>query len=87
MDLSLKSSKADDENIALNFSVRFMEKCIVRNSCENGEWGIEEREENLYDCRDDVLNPISPGLFSLQLIISSHLSINSGLSTMLSIGR
>lgn len=38
-----------------------MEKCIVRNTRDNGEWGVEEREENLYDRKDDTLNPIVPG--------------------------
>lgn len=62
LDLNLRSSKNDDDNIVLNISVRFIEKCIVRNTRENGEWGIEEREEHLYDRKDDALNPIAPGM-------------------------
>lgn len=70
LDLNLKSSKNEDDNIALNFSVRFIEKCIIRNTRENGEWGVEERKENLYEGKDDVLNPITPGS-QISAIISS----------------
>lgn len=64
LDLNLRSGKNEEENIILHFSVRFHENVIIRNSRQNGEWGIEEREENLYEQKDDNLNPIVSGMSS-----------------------
>lgn len=65
LDLNLRSGKSEESNIVLNLSVDFHEKAICRNSRINGEWGIQEREENTYDSREDQsLNPIISGNIS-----------------------
>lgn len=62
LDLNLWSGKSDDDNIVLNVSVNFHENALTRNSWINGEWGVKERDENIYDSReDDVLNPVISG--------------------------
>lgn len=62
LDLNLRSGKSDEDNIVLNLLVDFHENAITRNSRINGEWGIKERDENMYDSReDDTLNPIISG--------------------------
>lgn len=73
LDLNLRSSKNDDDNIVLNISVRFIEKCIVRNTRDNGEWGTEEREENLYDRKGYTLNPIVPGKMKINNFFGSFI--------------
>lgn len=45
----------------LNLSANFHEKAITRNSRLNGEWGIKERDENLFEKEKECLNPIVAG--------------------------
>lgn len=61
LDLNLRSGKHKDDNILLNFSVNFHEKAITRNSRINGEYGIKECEENIYDSEESSLNPVVSG--------------------------
>lgn len=61
MDLNLRSGKNKHDDIILNLSTNFHEKVITRNTRSNGEWGIEERDEHLYEREDESLNPIVAG--------------------------
>ena len=58
----------------LNLSVNFHENVIYRNSRINGEWGVKEREENLYDTKEDTLNPIESGKQFNDVAVLKHLS-------------
>lgn len=59
--MNLKSGKNEKDDIVLNLSVDFHERAINRNSRVNGEWGVKECDENLYERDDDSLNPIVSG--------------------------
>lgn len=62
LDINLKSGKHEESATPFHLSVRFHEDIIVRNTKnEEGEWGEEEREENLNELT--VPNPILPGKF------------------------
>lgn len=61
LDLNLRSGKNKDDDIILNLSTNFHEKAIIRNSRLNGEWGVGERDEHLFDREDESLNPIVAG--------------------------
>ncbi|CEF66290.1 Galectin, carbohydrate recognition domain and Concanavalin A-like lectin/glucanases superfamily domain and Concanavalin A-like lectin/glucanase, subgroup domain-containing protein [Strongyloides ratti] len=39
---------SNDSDIVFHFNVRFDEKCVVRNSTENGSWLEEERFEDSF---------------------------------------
>lgn len=83
LDLNLRSGKSDEDNIVLNLSVDFHENAITRNSRINGEWGVIEREENIYASReDDSLNPIIAGntncINRRNIVIHEHFSLFSG---------
>lgn len=59
VDINLKSGKDEDANIPLQLSVRFHDDIIVRNTCTDAEWGLEEREANVQSFT--APNPIIPG--------------------------
>lgn len=59
--MNLRSGKHKGDNIILNLCVDFHEQTITRNSRLNGEWGEKENDENLFDRKNDKLNPIVPG--------------------------
>lgn len=59
--MNLRSGKLKEENIILNVSVNFHENAITRNTRISGEWGIKERDEHLYELKDDNANPIVAG--------------------------
>lgn len=56
-------------NTALHFNVRFNESCVVRNTCQHGSWGSEERHGG---------NPFQRGVpFDLAIHIKhNHIKIN-----------
>lgn len=65
LDLNLRSGKQKVDNIVLNLSVNFHENAITRNTRINDQWGDKECEENLYDSKDDSLNPVVSGKYNL----------------------
>lgn len=83
--MNLRSGKNKSSNIALNLSVKFHESAITRNARQNGEWGLEEREDNLYDSNSNSnsqkLNPIDPGeVFKFYILIGDqqfHIAVNN----------
>lgn len=81
LDVSLKSGKSEEETIHLNLSVLFRDECIVRNTRHNGEWGDEERSENIYDAMINQQNPIVAGdNFKFYILIGDqrfHIAVNN----------
>lgn len=81
LDLNLRRDKKKDADIALNLALRFHEKVIIRNSRQNGEWGTEEREENLYSKTNPNLNAIVAGeIFKFYILIGDqqfHIALNN----------
>lgn len=65
LDLNLRSGKNKNDDIVLNLSTDFHKKVITRNSRSNGEWGIEECDEHLFEREDESLNPIVAGTVEL----------------------
>lgn len=68
LDLNFRTGKNDNDDIVLNLSVDFGENVINRNSRINGEWGLTECKENLYEREDGALNPIESGELWLRCI-------------------
>lgn len=77
LDLNLRNGRRKEDNIVLNLSVRFHEQVICRNSRIDGVWGDEERTENLYERKEDNLNPIVSGTKPNMLISHVNISINT----------
>lgn len=81
LDLNLRASKNDDDDVILNVSVRFHDNCIVRNTWHNGEWQQDEREENLDETIVDQPNPIVAGeIFKFYILIGDqkfHIAVNN----------
>lgn len=81
LDLNLRSGKQKEDNIVLNLWVNFHENVITRNTRINGEWGVKEREENLYESKEDRLNPIVSGeIFKFYILIGDqqfHIAVNN----------
>lgn len=81
LDLNLRTSKSDDEDVILNVSVRFHDNCIVRNTWHNGEWQEEERDENLDQTVVDHPNPVVAGeIFKFYILIGDqkfHIAVNN----------
>lgn len=61
LDLNYRTGKNSNDDIALNLSIDFRENVITRNFRINGEWGLKECKENLYEREDGALNPIESG--------------------------
>lgn len=80
LDLRLKCGKNEEDSIVLNLSVLFHENSIARNSCVGGEWGIQERTENL-DENVEKPNPICAGeMFKFYILIGDqkfHIAVNN----------
>lgn len=81
LDLNLRSSKSDEEDVVLSVSVRFHDNCIVRNTWHDGEWQEEERDENLDQAMADHPNPIVAGeIFKFYILIGDqrfHIAVNN----------
>lgn len=81
LDLNLKNGKKKDADIALNLATRFYEKVMIRNARHNGEWGTEEREENLCSKTNPNLIPIVAGeIFKFYILIGDqqfHIAVNN----------
>lgn len=75
LDLNLRNGKKKDTDIALHLGVRFYAKAMIRNSRHNGEWGTEEREQDLYSKTNPnpVKNPIEAGeIFKFYILIGDQ---------------
>lgn len=81
VNLSLSTGKVSLANVALHISVRFHDDVIVRNSKLDGQWGNEEREDNLHESAQPnpliagkinylTLSYLSPFLFCPQVLIT-----------------
>lgn len=54
--INLSSGRGGEVDIPFHFSARFHEETIVRNSLSEGEWGDEEREENLFSSPNPIMS-------------------------------
>lgn len=79
--MNLRSGKQKEDNIVLNLWVNFHENVITRNTRLNGEWGVKEQSENLYESKEERLNPIVSGeIFKFYILIGDqqfHIAVNN----------
>lgn len=78
VNLNLSTGKGSIADIPLHISVRFHEDVILRNSRIEGNWGREEREDNLHEFAQP--NPLIAGdTFQVYILVGDdrfHIAVN-----------
>lgn len=74
--INLSSGKVGEIDIPLNFSVRFHNENIVRNSLIDQAWGDEEVEENLFSSPNPIMSGWDFKVYILAGDEKFHIAIN-----------